>query len=151
MIDDVEYLNETVWATLRPSPIHGIGVFAIRDIPKGTEVVPASDFRLLTLTPGELDMLHPSVRALILDRTVFNDWQSTFKVCSPNDEARLRSFMNHSDTPNCDGAVALYDIAEGEEITEDYRMCTIEGQFHPVSEQHYTFINERHSDNQPTA
>ena len=39
----------------------------------------------------------------------------------PN-EVWLVSFMNHSDTPNSNGETALRDIAEGEEVTEDYRV-----------------------------
>ena len=42
---------------------------------------------------------------------------------SPNYDARLTSFMNHSDTPNYDPATdfALADISKGEEVFEDYR------------------------------
>ena len=28
-------LSEEIYAVLKPSPVHGIGVFALRDIPKG--------------------------------------------------------------------------------------------------------------------
>ena len=41
---------------------------------------------------------------------------------SPNNDARLISFMNHSDTPNYDKVndTALRDLKEGEEVTENY-------------------------------
>lgn len=37
------YLNKTVWCKLGPSKIHGVGVFAIRDILKGQKL---TDFSL---------------------------------------------------------------------------------------------------------
>ena len=33
-----QILNSSVWATIKPSKLHGVGVFAIRDIPKGTVI-----------------------------------------------------------------------------------------------------------------
>lgn len=33
----LQELKEQTWVMIRPSAIHGIGVFAVRDIPKGTK------------------------------------------------------------------------------------------------------------------
>ena len=44
-------LNRTVWATIAPSKIHGIGVHAIRDIPKGQ---PYTDYFINTLDKPKL-------------------------------------------------------------------------------------------------
>ena len=38
MTDIINRINSEVWATLASSTIHGVGVFAIRDIPKGTKL-----------------------------------------------------------------------------------------------------------------
>ena len=48
--------------------------------------------------------------------------ENGFPFQSPNDDARLLCFMNHSDKPNYDKYTdtALKDIAKGQEITEDY-------------------------------
>jgi len=53
------YLNSTVWATLRPSTIQGVGVFAIRDILKGTDL---SDF-------GTADLREPDIYTIDEDES----------------------------------------------------------------------------------
>lgn len=121
---DVDYLNESVWCKVAVSPIEGVGVFAIRDIPKDTKI---SDYEgnivSFTLTEEEFGQLLPEVRDLILDRTFFvEDMPLTFM--SPNSVQVLQAYMNHSDTPNSDGWNTLRDIKKGEEITEDYRKFT---------------------------
>ena len=117
-----QYLNETVWATLKPSPIDGVGVFAIRDIPKGTTITDYSvhnirDIKQFTMPQEEFDLILPEIKAIILHRCVFGNPMVFY---SPNSEQTLQSFMNHSDDNNSDGTVALRDIKKGEEITENY-------------------------------
>jgi SET domain-containing protein len=141
MIDSIEYLNSTVWATLRPSPIHGIGVFAIRDIPKGTRITDHSvhtigQEKLFKISDEDFLRILPEIRSLILDRTSFQKGQ-WLVFYSPNVESCLQSFMNHSATPNSDGQTALFDIKAGEEITEDYRD---HGKPHLFTRQYRTFM-----------
>lgn len=124
---EYEYLNATVWATLAPSPIHRIGVFAIRDIPKGTMITDntvnnPTDFHTFILVEKDFEMLRQPIQRLILDRTLFEEGRK-MKFISPNDDVVLRSFMNHSDTPNTDGEYALRDIKAGEELTESFRIA----------------------------
>ncbi len=138
---DIEYLNERVWATLKPSPIHGIGVFAIRDIPIGTIITDYSvhnikESKILAVPTAEFDQIHKAVRELILDRTMFRDFQNQFCFYSPNYEQTLQSFMNHSNTPNTDGHVATRDIKEGEELTENYIELTNGDTIHPIVKEH---------------
>jgi len=139
----IDYLNSTVWATLRPSPIQGIGVFAIRNIPKGTEItdhmIYGEEHAHNQLAPEEMDALIPAIRKLILDRTYFKESSEVLEFYSPNLTASLQSWMNHSDTPNTTGTHALRDIAEGEELTEDYRTL-IPGHPHPISKKHMKFL-----------
>ena len=139
----IDYLNSTVWATLRPSPIQGIGVFAIRNIPKGTEItdhmIYGEEHMHNQLTPEEMDALIPAIRKLILDRTYFKESSEVLEFYSPNLTASLQSWMNHSYTPNTTGTHALRDIAEGEELTEDYRTL-IPGHPHPISKKHMKFL-----------
>jgi hypothetical protein len=67
-----------------------------------------------------LDGVREEVRRLIIQRWPRAAHQGPF--LSPNNDARLVSFMNHSDEPNYDPKtdLALRDIAKGEEIFEDY-------------------------------
>lgn len=124
-MSDVEYLNNTVWCTIGPSDIHGVGVFAIRDIPKGMEI---SDWnawekkkpRIFTLDFHEFYQLDPAIREIITQRTYYPKDIPQLVFPSPNHEVSLRSFMNHSTEPNTDGFIALRDIKKGEELMENY-------------------------------
>lgn len=118
-MDIVKRLNEEVKCTIAPSEIHGVGVFAIRDIKEGERLNcwPEKGFQIHL---DSLDGLLPEVRALILQR-----WPIAIEgkpFLHPNDDARLLSFMNHSNMPNYNPYLDLStrDIKKGEEITEDY-------------------------------
>lgn len=116
---DVSELNKFVYATLRPSPIHGVGVFAIRDIPKGASFVGSHRHYYKGLTEEDLTVIHPEIKKLIAQR------HGSFSLFqSPNDDVKFLAFMNHSDTPNSDFGHALRKIKADEEITEDYRNCS---------------------------
>ncbi len=142
---DVNYLNKTVWARLAPSKIHGIGVFAIRAIPKGIKITDHSvhnirDARPFKIKMDDFDKIHLSIRELILDHWTFRQDQDVFVIFSPNAEVCLQSFMNHSDDPNTDGEHSIRDIAEGEEITEDYSVLHRKEGFHALTRSHYHFV-----------
>jgi len=122
---DIDYLNNTVFATLRPSPIEGVGVFAIRDIPKGTEITEYTAHNIGTqkvysLTRDELKELRPEILTLILDRMVYPKGIKLFSFHSPNSNYTLTSFCNYSEKPNFDSKVTLRDIKEGEELLIDF-------------------------------
>lgn len=137
-IEKVSLLNKEVWCRLGPSKIHGIGVIAIRDIPKGTPILKASAV-CLELTTEYLDLLHPAIKGLILDRHMSSG--HPFLFSHPNRDASLQCFMNHSGNANFDGlSLTTRDIKEGEEITENYRtMMTFP---HPKIQEHQrNFIN----------
>lgn len=121
------YLGNTVKCRIGPSKVHGVGVIAMRDIAKGEEL-----FCALFVKPQWYNVSfanlkkylshRPEVLQLILDR-----WPQVVNghpFLSPNYDARLTSFMNHSDSPNYDPTTdkALEDIKKGEEVFEDYRV-----------------------------
>lgn len=123
----INELNTEVRCTLAPSPIHGIGVFATRDIPRGQRcyctpnVIP----KFYNIPYGSLSKLFPEVKQIVLQR-----WASVVNgsiFCSPNSDAHLLMFINHtsdSEKLNYDviSDTALRDISYGEELLEDYRM-----------------------------
>ncbi len=119
MNEIVDRLNEEVKCTLAPSSIHGIGVHAIRDIKKGEKLHCTSFKRqYFTLTKYEFETVRPEIRTIIFQRWSAAHRGEAFQ--SPNADARLISFMNHSDTPNYNkfSDRASEDISKGEEITE---------------------------------
>lgn len=135
MKSNVEYLNETVWARVKPSPLGGVGVFTIRDMPAGTTI---TDFMtckpgLLFITEWEAKELHPAIKSLILDQFLQNR-EGEIITPPPNSVINLRCFMNHSRTPNTDGMITLCDVPAGVELTEDY---TAFGELSSISKEHF--------------
>src|SRR5690242_11896099 len=90
------------YCRLRPSPIHGIGVFAVRDIPRGR-----NPFKTLPkyarpgyvrVTDAELDALPPGLSDMI--RTLFVPTDGTMYLpTSGMNIVYLIAYLNHSDTP----------------------------------------------------
>lgn len=126
MNTDADYLNSTVWAKVGVSPIHGVGVIAIRDIPRGT---PITDFNIFHhkiervpfhMSEEELLKIHPDIQELIFSKTIWPMNVREYTFYSPNHEVSLQGFLNHSTDPNTDGHVALREIKKGEELTENY-------------------------------
>lgn len=132
-----EILNNTVWATIKPSKINGIGVFAIRDIPKGTEIttntIENNNVTFHDIDEQDFNNILPEIRELILDRMLYEKDHFDF-IVTPNADVVLQSFMNHSKTPNTDGRKTLRYIIKGEELTEDYTPFISKG--HPVTKAH---------------
>lgn len=106
---------------VRPSPIHGLGLFALEPIPAGTVVwrfVPEFD----CLIGIDQVVGVPDVVQEFFDKYVALDG-GTYLL-----EADDSRFMNHSGSPNLvtgkgtEPMVASRDIAAGEELTCDYRV-----------------------------
>jgi uncharacterized protein len=116
--------HEGVWTRLKPSKIHGVGVFAIRDIPKGTNVFHDDD-QLITWVDKKL------VENLPIPLKRFYDDFCIIKGekygCPRHFDALTTSwYLNHSENPNVAADenyrfYALRDIQAGEELTANYR------------------------------
>lgn len=115
--------HDGVYVRLAPSKIHGVGVFAIRDIPKGAPVFGDDDAPTVRLPAAVVKRLKPEIRALYEDFCVLEEGQWT---CPTSFNALTPSwYLNHSKTPNvaCDDSLrffALRRISKGEELTVDY-------------------------------
>jgi len=120
-----EILNNTVWCRLAPSDVGGLGVFAIRDIPKGTLITEhrlrdaMNGFESFTMSVDDFNKLIPEIRELILERMLFEEGDE-LRFVSPNHEQQLESFLNHSDIANCKNGITLRDIKKGEELFINY-------------------------------
>ena len=119
-------LQQETYVALKPSPIHGIGVFAIRDIPEGCRTIfSKAAGEWIQLSFEEVEQLPAHSRNLIetyclYDETHYFVPDYGFKLMD------LVLYLNHSDEPNIgsinDGEQfeALRDIREGEELLVNY-------------------------------
>jgi SET domain-containing protein len=123
------------YCRLRPSPIHGIGVFALRDIPKGRNPFKTQPKyarpSYVRVTDDELESLPASLSGLIRDLFVPTDGRMYVPTSGTN-VVYLIAYLNHSTDPNVrttDGFNfhARRRIIEGEELTVDYRTYGADG------------------------
>ena len=103
--DVIEKLKKQCYVRVKPSHIHGVGVFAIQDIPKGTNPFYAclSDGPLVHLTSQDLDKeFTEDMKTLILDfHLPIDDYIPVSKDDRNNFEKRnhLAVFVFGSATP----------------------------------------------------
>lgn len=127
-------LSQETYAALKPSAVHGIGVFAIRDIPKGCSTIFSRNVgEWIKLPIAEVEKLPEHSRSLIetyclYDETDYYVPDYGFKVMD------IVNYLNHSSEPNIisvnDGEYfeALKDIPAGEELFVDYgKIVEVEG------------------------
>lgn len=103
--------------TIKPSPIHGLGLFATQDIPEGTNL------GISLIKINKFESKYSSIK---------NSKDSKEIIRTP-----LGGFYNHSEKPNVRGEtiirhsgdetflITTRDIKAGEEITGKYNMYNI--------------------------
>jgi len=117
------------YCRLQPSAIHGVGVFAVRDIPRRTNpflTMPRyAQPGLVRITDSELRKLPPDLSATIQTQFVPTDGVLYIPTSGTN-VVHIAAYLNHSTLPNLrtsDGFdfIAGRKILAGEELTVDYR------------------------------
>jgi len=110
---------------VRASPLHGLGVFAVRDIPSGTRVIEYLGERI---THAEADRRYEDKDANDNHTFLFiADSDTVIDAGVDGNEAR---FVNHACEPNCESVIedarvfidAIRRIRSGEELTYDYQI-----------------------------
>jgi uncharacterized protein len=126
--------HNNVYARLGKSNIHGVGVFAIIDIPKGTYVFEGDKSEMLWFREEEIDLsgLPLAIQKLYGDFCVILQEGNSKKYGCPDsfNNMPISWFLNSSEDPNlaCDknyDFYALRDIKAGEELTVDYRTYSV--------------------------
>ena len=122
-------LTQDTFVMIRPSPIEGIGVFAIRDIPKGCRTMfsttEVGKDEYVKVPRAEVDLLPAYSKHLVETYCLF-DAEFYFIPEDGFKKMDLVYFLNHSETPNIasvnDGEFfeTLRDIATGEELLVNY-------------------------------
>ena len=131
--DVVQNTLNDIYCRIRRSKTHGVGVHAIRDIPKGTNPfkLPRNKFiqyHTVAVKQEELKGVNPEVKSMLED---FLGGDSAYHI--PHfglNSLDISFFMNHSKANNIGikGSyksdyyifVALRDIKKGEELTINY-------------------------------
>jgi SET domain-containing protein len=122
----LEELRNNMYVSLQPSAVHGIGVFAIRDIPKGCRNIFSADAgEWIRLGFDEVEQLPAHSKEFIETYYLFDDTHYFIPShgCKVMDMA---SYLNHSSTPNIisvdEGRFfeAVRDIGKGEELLVNY-------------------------------
>lgn len=112
---------------LRQSGIHGIGLFCVGPIPKGTKVWEFHPLFDQVLDDASLASLPPPIHSF-LQKYAYRTVESNELVVNLD----LSRHMNHADNPNliCDAESNYYaavDLAPGTELTCDYRQFAVGG------------------------
>ena len=121
-------LGNNTYVMLKPSPIEGIGVFAIRDIPKGCRDMfskPDDESDWITISKKEIEALPQDAQFLVGNFCLYDD-DNYFVPAHGFKKMDLTLFINHADEPNIisindgDFFETLRDIKTGEELLIDY-------------------------------
>lgn len=121
-------LSHNTYVMLKPSAIDGVGVFAVRDIPKGCREMfakPTAKDHWIELSMKEVEKLPQHARFMIGNYCLYDD-NNYFVPGYGFKSVDLSLFLNHSDSPNImsvhEGAYfeALREIRAGEELLIDY-------------------------------
>lgn len=112
-------LNDIVNVKLAPSPIHGIGVFALKNIKKGQKLYLDAIPNAFDLPFKRFKELNKEVAEILLGHwpQIVNGSHFLYPV------TKFTAFLNHTETANYDAKkdIAVVDIKAGDEITENYR------------------------------
>ena len=118
-------LNET-YVMLQPSPIHGIGVFAVRDIPKGVRNLFSKHHEeWVRLTLEEVETL-PAYSKKLIETYCVSDNEYYYIEKTGFKKMDIVCFLNHSDAPNLipvnngEFFETTADIVCGEELFLNY-------------------------------
>lgn len=120
-------LQSATWLALQPSSVHGIGVFAICDIPQGTRNLFAEELEhdWQRISFEAVENLPEHTRSLIETYCLYDDTHY-FVPAHGFKKMDLCLFLNHSTTPNLQTVEngrffeTTRPIAKGEELFINY-------------------------------
>jgi SET domain-containing protein len=101
----LKHLKNDIYCRIGVSKVHGVGVIAIKDIPKGTipfATLSKEEDKIINLTKDDIKDIHPNVRKLLAD--FFGDKKSNdydVYAYGPN-YINISFYLNHNDKPNID-------------------------------------------------
>lgn len=127
-----KHLKEDVYCRLKNSKIHGVGVFAIKDIPKGINPFKVlKEDTYINIPEENLKDLNKNIKKMLNDFVGINS-DKTFSIPSNGlNSISISFFINHSKNPNIEIRNSEKDneyvqfftkrlIKDGEELFIDY-------------------------------
>jgi len=105
----------------------GYGVFATRKIPKGT-IAWARDKFDLEFKPGEVKIMD-TMHASLISKYAYRNKDGNFILCWDFGRYVNHSFNSNLMSTGYDFELAIRDIEEGEELTDDYGYLNLETPF----------------------
>ena len=129
----INSIDNNTYCKFGVSKIHGIGVFAIRDIRKDTNPFIGVDEnkRFIEYSEDEINELNPDIRDYV--KSLFIRTEKTYPISERGlNDIGVFNYMNHSDNPNIAVSfkssmtklcpfLTIRDIKVGEELCWDYR------------------------------
>lgn len=101
----LENLRYDVYTRLRPSPLGGVGVFAIKDIPKGVDpfnTVKKVKHKPVKCTKNDIKNLDPGVKKMISDFFELEEDGGYYVPENGLNSLDITFYLNHSDNNNLD-------------------------------------------------
>jgi hypothetical protein len=132
--------------SVRNSPIHGRGVFALKRIPKGTRII---EYKGMLITDKEADRRYSRMQAHSPHTMLFSvDDGLVIDATRKGNSAR---WINHSCAPNCEIEEEHHrvfiesrrDISAGEELSYDYNLQIGEKHTKTAKREHACFCGSR--------
>jgi SET domain-containing protein len=120
-----ELPHHAVYVRIRPSRVHGVGVFAIRSIRKGTNIFRGDDGEIVWVRKNQVKGLPKELKRLYEDFCIIKQKGKLYGCPKSFNILTVAWYLNESKSPNvyCDANYdffALRDIRPGEELTVDY-------------------------------
>lgn len=137
-INVIQYLKKNLVADVKPSKIHGVGLFAIIDIPAGTHLftdVEVKDENTIDIKEDNLEVLNESQIHYINKITDTGDSEDTINIANPRISSinlvPITTYINHSTTPNIKWSaqhhswITILPILKNDEILSDYSYTNV--------------------------
>ena len=121
-ITPYEYLTKCVMTRLRPSPLHGIGVFAIRDIKQGENVFPCwwGQTGIYNISKSEFDSFSDELKDFIRAMRGYPYKVKLFNGCTYGFTNHYINTQFENGTVDCFTYKALTDISINDELFSNY-------------------------------
>ena len=127
----LERLKNQTYCRVQPSSTHGVGVFAIKDIPSGISPWSTHNHHFfggtVRISNNEISKLDEPVRQMLLDYNLLTD-KGLFIHPSELEVLHITQFLNASTNPNVelkdgrqDPFKTIKEVKVGEELTVDYQ------------------------------